>query len=221
MIVLDKTTISLSRDGQRQLSLNFRLDPGDLALLLGPNGSGKTTILDLIAGVCRPDAGKITVEPKNTPIAYAVQDSASGLLPWRSILSNTLLPSEVAGKATEQADQANTLLREFGLGQRLHDFPYQLSEGEKQIVNLVRTICTPAKIMLLDEPFSALNARTKALAREKLLEVAKGRTTIFVTHDASDLDWPFTRYLSIADSSIAELDLNQATKFLNNVASKA
>jgi ABC-type sulfate/molybdate transport systems ATPase subunit len=74
--------------------------------------------------------------------------------------------------------------------------------------------------MLLDEPFSSLNSRTRALAKERLLESANGRTTVLVSHDPSDLEWPFNRFLLIADSSVEEVDLKQAKIFLENAVSK-
>jgi NitT/TauT family transport system ATP-binding protein len=221
MIEFHHTIISLSQDGQRKLSIGFRLNNGDLAVLLGTNGSGKSTILDLIAGARKPDAGGVRTEPASLPVAYAVQDSSSGLLPWRSILSNILLPSLVANNSTEdKRTQALSLLKQFGLAQRQQDFPYQLSEGEKQIVNLIRAVCTPAQIMLLDEPFSSLNSRARALAKDKLLEAAKDRTTVLVSHDSTDLEWPFNRFLLIADSSVKEVDLKEARTFLENAVSK-
>jgi ABC-type nitrate/sulfonate/bicarbonate transport system ATPase subunit len=221
MIEFHKTVISLSHDGQRTLSIDFRLNKGDLAVLVGANGSGKTTILDLIAGVRKPDTGKVIAEPANLPIAYAVQDSSSGLLPWRSILSNVLLPSLVAHQSPENTrGKALSLLTQFALADRQRDFPYQLSEGEKQIVNLIRALCTPAEILLLDEPFSSLNSRTRALAKENLLQAAKSRTSVLVTHDPADLEWPFNRLLRITDSSIQEVDLSEAKTFLENAVPK-
>jgi ABC-type nitrate/sulfonate/bicarbonate transport system ATPase subunit len=221
MIEFHDTTISLSHDGRRRLSIGFRLSKGDLTVLLGANGSGKTTILDLIAGARKPDTGTVTTEPAGLPVAYAVQDSSSGLLPWRTILSNILLPSVVANRCSEQnRSEALRLLEQFGLAERRQDFPYQLSEGEKQIVNLIRAVCTPAEILLLDEPFSSLNSRTRALAKEKLLQFASNRTTILVTHDPTDLEMPFNRFLRIADSSVEEVDSKEATSFLRNAVSE-
>jgi NitT/TauT family transport system ATP-binding protein len=153
MIEFHDTVISLSHDGQRRLLVGFRLSKGDLAVLLGANGSGKTTILDVIVGARKPDTGAVKTEPANLPVAYAVQDSSSGLLPWKTILSNVLLPSLVANNSSEdKRTQALTLLKQFGLAQRQQDFPYQLSEGEKQIVNLIRAVCTPAHGRLMKPP---------------------------------------------------------------------
>ncbi len=222
MIEFRETIVSLSKDGQRRLSAGFRLSKGDVAVLFGTNGSGKTTLLDLIAGVRKPDVGVVIVEPANLPVAYAVQDSSSGLLPWKTILSNILLPALVANKSSERTrNEALTLLQQFGLGDRQLGFPYQLSEGEKQIVNLVRAICTPSEILLLDEPFSSLNSKTRALAKEKLKQSTKQRTTVLVTHDAADLEGPFNRFFQLANSRVEEVDLSTAKSFLENAVSQA
>jgi NitT/TauT family transport system ATP-binding protein len=222
MIEFKDTKISLSRDGGRNLSVSFRLSPGDLAILIGPNGSGKTTVLDIIAGIRKVDAGTVTVEPAASPIAYVVQDSASGLLPWRTILSNILLPAQLQKSLSNgSVEKAESLLTTFGLTERKDDYPYKLSEGEKQLVNIIRAVSTPASILLLDEPFSSLNAIARSRAKAILLESAAGRTTLLVTHDPADLDWPITRCLQIINSQLVETNILEAKEFLENVVSKA
>jgi NitT/TauT family transport system ATP-binding protein len=222
MIEFKDTIISLSRDGRRNLSLSLRLSDGDLAVLLGPNGSGKTTVLDTIAGIRRVDAGTVILEPSAAPIAYVVQDSASGLLPWRTILSNILLPAQLQKSQSEgSVERAISLLTIFGLADRKDDFPYKLSEGEKQLVNIIRAVCTPAGILLLDEPFSSLNAIARSRTKEILLESAAKRITLLVTHDPADLDWPITRFFRIVNSRLVETNSSEAKEFLENVVSKA
>jgi len=222
MIELKNSSISLSRDGSRNLAVSLSLLTGDLAVLLGQNGSGKTTLLDVIAGVEQLDAGTVEVQPSNSPVAYVVQDAASGLLPWRTILSNILLPAQLHSELSDvMRDKAIGLLDKFGLADRKDDFPYKLSEGEKQIVNLIRAVCTPAGILLLDEPFASLNVKARLLAKTMLLEFAFGRTTVLVTHDSADLDWPVRRCFRILDSSVVEIDLSEAKEFLEDVVPNA
>jgi ABC-type nitrate/sulfonate/bicarbonate transport system ATPase subunit len=222
MIEIKNGSVSLSRDGGRNLKVSLCLSTVDFAVLLGRNGSGKTTMLDIVAGIRPLDTGTLLVEPSGGLVAYAVQDSSSGLLPWRTILSNILLPSTLQSNSSKpMSDKAIKLLGAFGLLERIDDFPYRLSEGEKQIVNLIRAVCTPASILLLDEPFAALNAKARTLAKEILTDFAAGRTTVLVTHDPLDLDLPISRCFVITDSTLAETNMNEAKEFLENVAPKA
>jgi ABC-type nitrate/sulfonate/bicarbonate transport system ATPase subunit len=221
MIAFNNTVFNLTSDGRRTLSVSIRLERGDFAVLLGLNGAGKTTLLDAIAGLRQPATGKVEIAADG-PIAYAVQDSASGLLPWKSVLANILFPSVVAQHdGAEVAAKADQLLSEFQLKERRNDFPYRLSEGEKQIVNVIRCACTPASVVLLDEPFAALNSRARVKATALLTEFAKGRATVLVTHDPADCSLPINRFLLIADSAVKEVDAKTAKEFLTNAVSKA
>lgn len=221
MIAFNNTVFNLSSDGRRKLSASFRLERGDFAVLLGLNGAGKTTLLDAIAGFRQPASGKIEVAADG-PIAYTVQDSDSGLLPWKSVIANILFPSVVAGRdGAEIAAKAERLLDEFRLRERRNDFPYRLSEGEKQIVNVIRCACTPASVVLLDEPFAALNSRARVKSAALLTEFAIERTTVLVTHDPADCSLPLNRFLLISNSAVEEIDSKAAKEFLSNALSKA
>lgn len=222
MIEFKDAAISLTGDGRRNLAVSLRLSTGDCAVLVGPNGSGKTTVLDVVAGVRQLDRGALLVEPNGKPIAYVVQDSNSGLLPWRNVLSNILLPLHLQQNSLGSApEQARTHLERFGLAERARDFPYKLSGGEKQLVNLMRALSTPADIVLLDEPFSPLNAVARSRARTLVRDFARGRTTILVTHDPADLDLPITRYFRIAGEKIEEVQRDEARESLSHVESEA
>jgi len=222
MITLNNAVFNLSDDGHRKLLATFRLERGDFAVLLGLNGAGKTTLLDAIAGIRRALSGKIEVAPPDAPVAYAVQDSASGLLPWKNVLDNILFPAAMCKRDDVEAkSKALSLLEEFRLAERRDDFPYRLSEGEKQIVNVIRCICTPANVVLLDEPFAALNSHVRARIKVLLAEFAKGRSTVLVTHDPVDCDLPLNRFFLISNSVVEEVDSKTAKEFLSNVISKA
>lgn len=223
MIEFHNTSITLNADKQRSLSVSLSLTAGDFAVFVGPNGSGKTTLLDVVAGTRKIDSGRIILEPAASPIAYAVQDSSSGLLPWRTILTNILLPAQLidGNSPLELRDKALSLLSIFNLAGRKDDFPYRLSEGEKQIVNLIRTVCTPSNIVLLDEPFASLNIKSRLVARSMLKEFVRGKTTILVTHDPTDLDWGITRYFRIANDRLIEVSAFEARGFLENAGTEA
>jgi len=218
MIEFINGVVSLTRDGHKNLAIAMRLLPGDCTVLVGPNGSGKTTLLDLVAGVRLLDRGTIFVEPERKPIAYVVQDSNSGLLPWLNILSNILFPLRLyQNTINDVSEQVHAYLTRFGLEARAHDFPYKFSGGEKQIVNLVRALFTPADIVLLDEPFSPLNAVVRSAAKNLIRDFTRDRTTILVTHDPADLDLPITRYFMIANKKVEEVQRDEAWESLSHV----
>ncbi len=222
MIKCTDVSVQLSQDGARRLTASFDLADGDLAVLLGPNGSGKTTFLDVIAGFRLPDSGRVVLHPQNEPIAYVVQEAANGILPWRTILSNILLPAELrANTSADFREEAMSLLSAFALSDRADDFPYKLSTGERQIVNIIRALCMPASVLLLDEPFAPLNALARSQASTLLRESAARRTTILVTHEPVDLDWPITRYFRVSNSHVSEIDRQEARRVLDGAVPAA
>lgn len=210
--------MSLTRDGRNILSVSFRLEAGDFALLLGPNGSGKTTILDLIAGVRRLDSGRlhIGINTKEA-IGYAVQDANSGMLPWKTIVQNIMLPFTLCPDANgSQPCNVLNLLRKFRLFEKQNAYPYQLSGGEKQVTNLIRTILTPGRIVLIDEVLSSLHADLRAFAKQVLRDELKGKTVVMITHDPADIDLPANKYLSIRNQSVIAIDREEAEGVLLN-----
>ena len=217
MISFEDVIVNLDTSGGRSLRVSAIFQRGDFVLIVGPNGSGKTSLLDLIAGVRRPVRGLMTRIPPEHTVAYAVQEPHSSLMPWRSVLSNILLPSRLACTSENQEVQARSLLKQFGLLHRAHDFPYHLSGGEKQAINLIRTICTPAAIRLFDEITASLHSSFKRVARE-VLPTASGKTTTFVvSHDVSDLVMPFNRFLSIKNDAVLEVSRPSAEEMMSHV----
>jgi ABC-type nitrate/sulfonate/bicarbonate transport system ATPase subunit len=218
MISISQGRVALSRDGSRCLKATLNLEQGDLAVLVGPNGSGKTTLLDIVAGVRPLDAGIIERSRAAEPIAYAVQDSASGLLPWRTVAENILLPAQLHDAVTEALVQRSSrLLESFRLGSRARDYPYKLSGGEKQSVNLIRTLCTPCSLALIDEVLASLHHDLRAIAKRELVSWLEERTAILVTHDPDDLGLPYTRFFAINSGSVEEVDRATAERVLHDV----
>lgn len=172
--------------------LDFSVDDGELVSIIGPSGSGKTTIFRLITGLENPTLGAIRING-TTPlnrlglIGYMPQQDL--LLPWRTILENIMLPLEIKGlhKKSMKKD-ALILLKQFGLGGYEHRFPANLSGGMKQRVSFLRTILTGSNILLLDEPFSALDAITRLSMQEWLIEQWQRlkKTILFITHDVDE-----------------------------------
>jgi NitT/TauT family transport system ATP-binding protein len=168
--------------------LDLTVDPGQIVALIGPNGSGKSTLLRVIAGLIRPDTG--TVEVDGRAIAAPGPDvglvfQEPRLLPWRSVASNIAYPLELTGwsriRRAERVDDLLTLVR---LRTAAAARPSQLSGGMRQKVALARALALEPRVLLLDEPFSALDALTRDRLNVELLELwaRTGTTGIVVTH---------------------------------------
>ena len=170
----------------------FAIPKGRFVSLVGPSGCGKSTLLRLIAGLISPTSGQIQVH--GTPVAGPRQDVAmmfqrATLLEWRTAIENVLLPTEIAGRI-DDADRARAmdLLHLVGLGDFAFSFPAQLSGGMQQRVALARLLQTGADVILLDEPFGALDEFTRERLNVELLRIVAevGATTIFVTHNIAE-----------------------------------
>jgi NitT/TauT family transport system ATP-binding protein len=195
-----------SRDRQQAPSwvirdLSFSVADGEFVTIIGPSGSGKSTLLNLIAQVDLPSAGEIVfhnnliakpgtkaVQPGyHCQIGYVTQDD--NLLPWRTMLDNVLFPLEVQGKLDAAGrKRAADLIAAVGLKGFERHYPHELSGGMRKRCGLIRTLIYDPPIILMDEPFGALDAQTKLQLQEDLLHLwASGRKTIiFVTHDINE-----------------------------------
>ncbi len=166
--------------------LSLTLPRGEFLSLLGPSGCGKSTLLRLIAGLEPPTSGTASLGETPHP-AYVFQDP--NLLPWRTVLSNVALPLELRGVArTEREQRAQEVLSQMGLADAGALMPRQLSGGMKMRVSLARALVTKPDLLLLDEPFSALDELTRFRLGELLrdLWLKSGLTVIFVTHSISE-----------------------------------
>ncbi|UJF36028.1 ABC transporter ATP-binding protein [Paenibacillus hexagrammi] len=172
--------------------IHFAVQQGEFVSLIGPSGCGKTTLLSIIAGLIAPTAGSVKMagEAVNGPskrMGYMLQQDY--LFPWRTIFDNAAIGLELSGTLTaEKREYVLHLLEEMGLLGFKDYYPTQLSGGMRQRVALVRTLATEPEIMLLDEPFSALDYQTKLQLEDLVVETlrAKNKTAILVTHDISE-----------------------------------
>ncbi|MGY6214819.1 ABC transporter ATP-binding protein [Methylolobus aquaticus] len=165
----------------------MRIDAGEFLAVLGPSGCGKSTLLRLISGLDQPDAGRVAIDSSPWPIAYVFQDPS--LLPWRTVLHNVALPLELTGVPKEQRlHAAAELLATVGLGEAAGRFPAQLSGGMRMRVSLARALITEPRLLLLDEPFAALDALTRQHLDDYLqgLFMAHRMTVVFVTHSIAE-----------------------------------
>ena len=174
--------------------VSLQVEEGEFVALLGPTGCGKSTLLRVVSDLTHPSAG--VVEVRGRPAAEARRANEFGfvfqepaLLPWRSALDNVMLPLEVVKyPLAERRTRCEALLEMVSLSKFLNRYPHELSGGMKQRVAIVRALAWNPSILLMDEPFSALDELTKNQLQDELLEIwSKERKTIlFVTHNISE-----------------------------------
>ena len=168
-------------------NLSFSLKEGEFISVIGPSGCGKTTILSLIAGLMRPTRGTIKVAKGNAHFGYMLQKDQ--LFPWRTIEKNIFLPLELMKKFDKaHIAYAEELLKKYGLYEFRKNYPSELSGGMRQRAALIRTLSFNPDILLLDEPFSALDYQTRLSVCNDVYRIIKdeGKSTILVTHDISE-----------------------------------
>lgn len=168
-------------------AMSFAVEQGEFFGIVGPSGSGKTTLLSLLAGILKPSSGEISRHISPSEIGYMLQ--RDHLFEWRTIEDNVLIGPEVRGiKTKENADYAFSLLEKYSLGEFRKKKPSELSGGMRQRVALIRTLALRPKLILLDEPFSALDFQTRLTVAEDVRRIIReeGITAILVTHDISE-----------------------------------
>jgi NitT/TauT family transport system ATP-binding protein len=174
--------------------LSFDVRPGEFICLLGPSGCGKSTALRLIGDLMPPQGGAVTVDGRNPAetwerLAYVFQSPR--LLPWKDALDNAAFGLEMRNpdmSVTERRDRAARQLARVGLSADRHKMPAMLSGGERQRVSIARAMALDPDIILMDEPFSALDPNTRMRLRNQLIELwqGSGKTIVFVTHDVDE-----------------------------------
>ncbi len=167
--------------------VSLEIQPGEFVALLGPSGCGKSTLLRLIAGLDQANTGSVEIEGDRAAVAYVFQDAH--LLPWRTVLDNAVLPLELRRFGLrDRHERAARVLEQLGLAEALDRYPAQLSGGMRMRVSLARALVTDPKLLLLDEPFAALDEITRNRLDEMLRELwrARGMTVVFVTHSISE-----------------------------------
>jgi len=169
--------------------ISFQIEPGEFVALLGPSGSGKSSLLRLTAGLDRADAGRLAIEAEQGTVSRGFVFQEATLIPWRNVLRNTTLPLELQGWETERAKaRAEEELRRVRLMEFAARYPHELSGGMKMRTSVARALITRPNLLLLDEPFAALDEPTRHALQEQLREIwaALGMTILFVTHSISE-----------------------------------
>ncbi|PGW27198.1 ABC transporter ATP-binding protein [Bacillus cereus] len=187
--------------------LNASIQDKEFVSIIGPSGCGKSTLFRLITGLEEASTGQIELtETKSHPVGYMPQKDM--LLPWRTIIENAALPLECQGVQKKEAQiKAKELLHKFGLQGYETKYPKDLSGGMRQRVSFIRTLLIGGEILLLDEPFSALDALTKASLQEWLFEQWKEweKTILFITHDVEEALFLSNRIFVVENQPITTL----------------
>ncbi len=172
--------------------LNLKIETGRFVSLVGPSGCGKSTLFNVIAGLLMPSEGRVLIDGEDSTgmigrVGYMLQKDL--LLPWRTVVDNVVLGMEIQGKPMREARRrALPLLQRYGLAGFENNHPSSLSGGMRQRAALLRTLLFDTDVILLDEPFGALDAQTKLQMQEWLMQLWSDfrKTVIFVTHDVEE-----------------------------------
>jgi len=192
---IDFDGVSLQYGHRTILSdINLSISPGEFVCVIGASGCGKTSMLRLIAGLAAPTQGQVSVgqTPVRGPsrdVAVLFQDYGRALLPWRTVFGNVSLALEANRvPRAQRAERIEALLSMVGLDQHADKYPVQLSGGMQQRLQIARTLAQEPSILLMDEPFGALDAMTRQSLQDEILSIVAKRqvTVFFVTHDLEE-----------------------------------
>jgi len=191
-IVLRDLTVRFGSEVLAVDNASLAVRPGEFVSFVGPSGCGKTTILNTLTGLLPLQQGEVSIlgkppHPGNADIAYMLARDC--LLPWRTVLQNACYGMEVRKlPKAEREQRAHALLRDVGLAQFVNAYPKALSHGMRQRCALARTFCLDSPVLLMDEPFGALDAQTKLQLEDVLLRLwaSQQRTVVFITHDLAE-----------------------------------
>lgn len=205
---LKKTYYTDGGDIEAVRNLTFDLPKGELTCLVGPSGSGKTTLLKAISGLLEPTAGEVklagklvTGPPKSMAVVF--QEYGRSLYPWMRVRENVELPLKVAGMDKAQRDKlVDDALEAVGLDHVPRSYPWQLSGGMQQRVAIARAVAYQPEVLLMDEPFAAVDAQTRADLEDLVRTVWKqlGVTVLFVTHDIEESVYLGSRVIILSSS---------------------
>jgi len=171
---------------------SLQIEAGEFVSIVGPSGCGKSTLFNIVSGLLQPSEGRVLLNGRDVTgttghVGYMLQKDL--LLPWRTVTENIVLGASLHGRVTRRdRDEAVELARRYGLGDFVDHYPHTLSGGMRQRVALMRTLAFHKDVMLLDEPFGALDSQTRLRMQQWLLDVwaDQRRTVLFVTHDVDE-----------------------------------
>lgn len=193
IITIDGLSLAYERDGVRTVilsDLDLTVARGEFLVIVGESGVGKSTVLRVLIGLAQPSSGTVRLDARpgcRTPMALVFQDAR--LLPWRRVVANVAFGLEGSGLTkAERLAKARSMLDLVGLSDLGHRWPHQLSGGQRQRVAIARALAVDPDVLLMDEPFSALDSLTREALQDELqrIQAATGKTILFVTHDIDE-----------------------------------
>lgn len=194
-VQVENLSVSFKRRGQSVHvldSVNFKIGPGEFICLLGPSGCGKSTILNVIAGFIRSSSGFVFIDKRHVDSPGADRGfvfQQHSLLPWKTTFQNVEFGLKIRGvPRAERVKLVNYYLNRVGLSKHRNSYPHQLSGGMQQRASIIRALVNSPSVLLMDEPFAALDAQTRHMMQELLLTIWSDlkTTVIFVTHDIEE-----------------------------------
>jgi NitT/TauT family transport system ATP-binding protein len=206
LVEIDRLSIVFGTGEQAHTAVeetSIRVEPGEFVCILGPSGCGKSTLLNTVAGFEKPTSGQVRVDGE--PVARPGPDRGMvfqqySLFPWKTVKENVAFGPKIAGLDAEPV--ANTFLEMVGLSRFAHRYPAELSGGMQQRVGIARALANYPRVLLMDEPFGALDAQTRVMMQENLLKIWNefGTTVLFVTHDIDEAIFLADRVLIMSAS---------------------
>ncbi|GJE29055.1 ABC transporter ATP-binding protein [Methylobacterium organophilum] len=200
-------SLAYARDGRRNVilsELDLAIPRGQFLVIVGESGVGKSTLLRVLIGLAKPSGGGVTIDadPKvRTPMALVFQDAR--MLPWRRVIANVAFGLENSGLSkAERYARAEAMLKLVGLADLAQRWPHQLSGGQRQRVAIARALAVDPDVLLMDEPFSALDSFTREGLQDELqrIKAQTGKTVLFVTHDIDEAVYLADRVVVLAGS---------------------
>jgi NitT/TauT family transport system ATP-binding protein len=212
--VLHFDQVSITLGGRQILSpLELVVRRGEFVCVIGPSGCGKTTLLRAAAGFVAPGSGRVlrrgqSITAPSREVAFVFQDYGRALLPWRTVQANVSLALEAASvPVADRPGRIARVLQTVGLGAHAEKFPAQLSGGMQQRVQIARCLAQQPDVMLMDEPFGALDAMTRETLQDELARLVReeGLTVMFVTHDLEEALYLGDRVIALRSNPTPEL----------------